>query len=80
MLCINTDKLYELQGEMTETQMAAKLGISRSQLWRIKTKQSSVGPEFLEKFKKCYPKKKIDDYFFVENVPLKEQKRIKSTP
>lgn len=32
MLCVNIDKLYELQGEMNETQMAKKLGISRSQL------------------------------------------------
>lgn len=25
MLCVNIDKLYELQGEMNETQMAKKI-------------------------------------------------------
>lgn len=63
MLCVNIDKLYELQGEMNETQMAKKLEISRSQLWRIKTNHSSVGPEFIAKFKKAYPEVSIDDIF-----------------
>ena len=63
MLCVNIDKLYELQGEMNETQMAKKLGISRSQLWRIKTGHSSVGQEFIAKFKKSFPEIRIDDIF-----------------
>ena len=67
MLCVNIDKLYELQGEMNETQMAKKLGISRSQLWRIKTGHSSVGQEFIAKFKKSFPEIRIDDIFFVSD-------------
>ena len=79
MLCVNIDKLYELQGEMNETQMAKKLGISRSQLWRIKTGHSSVGQEFIAKFKKSFPEIRIDDIFFVSDVPLKEHRSIDGT-
>ncbi len=79
MLCVNTDKLYELQGDMNETEMARKLGVSRSQLWRIKTKHSAVGTEFIAKFKKAYPEESIDDIFFVSDVPLKEQNGIDAT-
>ena len=72
MLCVNIDKLYELQGEMNETQMAKKL-------WRIKTGHSSVGQEFIAKFKKSFPEIRIDDIFFVSDVPLKEHKSIDGT-
>ena len=65
MLCINVDKLYELQGNLSETEMAKKLGISRSQLWRIKTKKCSVGNEFIARFKKCFPNESMDNIFFV---------------
>lgn len=79
MLCINVDKLYELQGNLSETEMAKKLGISRSQLWRIKTKKCSVGNEFIARFKKCFPNESMDDIFFVESVPLKEQECTEGT-
>lgn len=79
MLCVNMDKLYELQGELNETQMARKLEISRSQLWRIKTNHSAVGPEFITKFKKAYPEENIGDIFFISDVPLNQHKSIKTT-
>lgn len=79
MLCVNVEKLYLLQGDMTDTDFAKKLGISRSQLWRVRNKHSSVGAEFLVKFKNCYPEESTDDYFFTSSVPLKEQNCAKAT-
>lgn len=73
MLSVDIDKLYALQGNMTDTAFAKKLGISRSQLWRVRNKKSNVGVEFLVKFKECYPEENVDDYFFTRSVPLKEQ-------
>ncbi len=79
MLCVKMDKLYELQGNLNETQMARKLEVSRSQLWRIKTNHSAVGPEFITKFKKAYPEVSITDIFFVSDVPLNQHKSTKRT-
>jgi hypothetical protein len=58
---------------MTEIEMAEKINISRSQLWRIKKKNSSVGEVFISKFKKAYPNEPFENYFFVESVPLNQQ-------
>lgn len=79
MLCVKMDKLYELQGELNETQMARKLEISRSQLWRIKNNHSAVGPEFITKFKKAFPEESIEDIFFVSDVPSNQHKGVKTT-
>lgn len=70
---LNMAKFLELQGDMTEGEMAAKLNISRSHLWRIKRKTSSVGQAFIMKFRKTYPDESLDDYFFIEGVDSKER-------
>lgn len=71
MLCMNIDRMYQLQGGMTDTAFAKKLGISRSQLWRVRTGKSSAGPEFLTKFKSAFPTESIDDYFFSKECSIK---------
>lgn len=73
MLCLDVDRLYKLQGEMTDTEFSKKLGISRSQLWRLKNKRSAVGATFMAKFKAAFPDESMDAYFFTSGVPLKEQ-------
>ncbi|GAA0179067.1 hypothetical protein SH2C18_20120 [Clostridium sediminicola] len=70
---LNLSNFTKLQGDMTEEQMAKKLDISRSHLWRIKKKCSAVGQGFIMKFKNVYPKESLDDYFFVETVDLNQQ-------
>jgi len=72
-LRLNLSNFIKLQGEMTEVEMAGKLNISRSQLWRIKKKNSAVGQGFIMKFKKAYPKERFEDYFFVETVESNQQ-------
>lgn len=73
MVYVDVDRLYRLQGDLTDTAFSKKIGISRSQLWRIRTRRSSAGTEFLAKFKAAYPEERIEDYIFFEtSVPSKE--------
>ena len=64
MIQVDIDKLYKLQGEDTDKNFSKKLGISRSQLWRIKTGKSYPGIDFIEKFLRCYPEEPFEEYFF----------------
>lgn len=73
MIYIKLDRLFHLQGELTDAEFARKLGVSRTQLWRVKNKHSAVGQNFLEKFMLVYPEMTINDYFFVKGVPLATQ-------
>ncbi|WP_461206104.1 hypothetical protein [Clostridium sp. DL1XJH146] len=69
---LNMSNFLTLQGDMTEIEMAQKLTLSRSQLWRIKKKSSAVGQEFISKFKMAYPNEPFEKYFFVESVELNQ--------
>ena len=50
MIRMNVKAFLELQGNISDAAFARKLGISRSQLWRIRTEKSAVGGDFIEKF------------------------------
>jgi len=50
MIRINEKAFLELQGDISDAAFARKMGISRSQLWRIRTEKSAVGGDFIEKF------------------------------
>lgn len=69
MICINRERFYTLQGELTDTAFAKRLGVSRSQLWRIKNGHCAVGSDFMEKFMIAYPDRLLNEYFFVKFVP-----------
>lgn len=64
MIYVNLKRLYHLQGKLSDVEFSKKLGISRSQLWRIKTRHASVGSSFLEKFILAYPEETPNEYFF----------------
>lgn len=69
MIRMNVNAFLELQGDISDAAFARKLGVSRSQLWRIRTEKSAVGGDFIEKFMQLYPGKSVNDYFFAETVP-----------
>ena len=75
MYKVNIDRLYQLQGDLTDEEFAKKLGVSRSQLWRIRNGHSKAGAEFLEKFKRCFHEESIEDIFFASDVPSNEQQK-----
>lgn len=79
MIRMNVKAFLELQGNISDAAFARKLGISRSQLWRIRTEKSAVGGDFIEKFMLCYPDKPLNDYFFAESVPEAAQKSVSDT-
>lgn len=78
MFKVNTEKLYQLQGDLTDEEFAKKLGVSRSQLWRIRNGRSKAGAVFLEKFKKSFPEESIEDIFFASSVPSNERQKRSS--
>ena len=59
MANVNVEKLMKLQGDMTDAQFAKELGVSRTQLWRVRNGYSVPGPGFLQKFKARYPTERI---------------------
>lgn len=69
MIRMNVQAFLELQGDISDAEFARKLGVSRSQLWRIRTEKSAVGEDFIEKFMLCYPDKSVNEYFFAKTVP-----------
>lgn len=75
MISFDQNKMYKLQGERTDQEFADYLGVSRSQLWRIKTERCSAGPVFIEKVLKAFPDTSMSDIFLSHSVPLKEHKR-----
>lgn len=79
MIRINAKAFLELQGDISDAAFARKLGISRSQLWRIRTEKSAVGGDFIEKFMLCFPEKSVNDYFFVVTVAEVAQKSADDT-
>lgn len=72
LLELNVEEFNKLQGNMTDIDMARKLEISRTQLWRIKNKKTSVGQKFIAAFMRAYPEEKIEDFFLAESVACQE--------
>ena len=66
MLYFNVERSYQLQGDMPDVEFARKLHVSRQQLWRIRSRRSSVGAEFVAKFKAAFPNESIDDFFYTQ--------------
>lgn len=75
MIRMNVKAFNDLQGDISDAAFARKLGVSRTQLWRIRMEKSAVGGDFIEKFMICFPDKLVNDYFFAVSAPLAEQKR-----
>ena len=76
MIRMKVNAFLKLQGDISDAAFARKLGVSRSQLWRIRTEKSAVGGDFIEKFMLAYPEKTVNDYFFAETVPVAGQKGV----
>ena len=70
MININLEKFNELikNDSLTLSGFAKKLGVSRTQVWRVFNFKSQPGAEFIAKFKKAYPNKDLDEYFFNDSV------------
>lgn len=72
---LNVEMFNKLQGNMTDIDMSIKLSISRTQLWRVKNKKTSVGQKFIAAFMRTYPNEKIEDYFLANDVAFPEHNK-----
>lgn len=79
MIRLNEKAFLELQGNVSDAAFARKLGVSRSQLWRIRRGKSAVGADFIEKFMLTYSEKSVNDYFFVSPVPEAARANVDNT-
>ncbi|MTI82308.1 MAG: hypothetical protein FH756_00095 [Firmicutes bacterium] len=64
---VNLKVLSEIQRRenLNDMAFAAKIGIDKTMLWRIKTKRNGPGHEFIAKFLSAYPDVKFEEIFFL---------------
>jgi transcriptional regulator with XRE-family HTH domain len=74
-IALNIKKLESLQKERnwTDTELAKRLGISRSRLWRAKLPKDhphycSPGESFIAGVLKTFPEVNFDEIFFLDNL------------
>ncbi|MBE3588136.1 MAG: helix-turn-helix transcriptional regulator [Thermoanaerobacteraceae bacterium] len=65
---VNLKVLSEIQSRenLNDMAFAAKIGIDKTMLWRIKTGRNNPGHEFIAKFLIAYPNVKFEDIFFLK--------------
>lgn len=83
---LRVDVLNQLQKEhnLTNTELAEKMGISRSRLWRAKLPEThpeycSPGEDFITGALDAFPELSFDDLFFLDEVCIEVHKNNKST-
>jgi len=62
------EEMYKLMSvhNLSDTQLAEKIGISRMQMWRIFNNRSSVGASVISGFIKAFPNESFENYFITE--------------
>ncbi|MDN5324136.1 MAG: hypothetical protein PWQ67_2590 [Clostridia bacterium] len=72
---LNITKLNELQKKkgLNDTQLAEKIGVSPSTLWRVKlpindSRYNSPGEDFIAGVLKAFPEICFEDIFFLDKV------------
>ena len=67
-LILNVDEFKDLQRKYSynTSKMARKIGISRTQLWRVLNYQSNPGEQFIAGFKKAFPEENLDKFFLLK--------------
>jgi transcriptional regulator with XRE-family HTH domain len=67
---VKIDALEKLQRDysLNDTELAIKIGIDRTQLWRLKTDRSVPGEDFIAKILTAFPDKKFEDLFFLKKM------------
>jgi DNA-binding XRE family transcriptional regulator len=52
--------------KLNNSQMAQRIGVDKTMLWRVKTGRSNPGTEFIAKFLLAFPEVKFEDIFSIE--------------
>lgn len=67
-ICIRENILEAIQSEhsLNDTQLASKIGIDYTGLWRIKTGRNKPGEVFVAKILAAFPELTFEKVFFLE--------------
>ena len=62
------EEIYKLMSvhNLSDSEFAEKIGISRMQMWRILNNRSNVGMSVVTGFKKAFPNESFENYFKIE--------------
>lgn len=72
VLVANTKEFNKLKKELglNYTQLAKKIGVSRTQLWRVLNQQCVPGEQFITGFKIAFPNYEFEKFFLIQ--PLQQ--------
>lgn len=67
-ICIKENILETIQSKysLNDSQLALKIGIDYSGLWRIKTGRNKPGEQFVAKILAAFPELTFEEVFFLE--------------
>lgn len=67
---IRVEKLEELQrkANLTETELAQRIGVDRTTIYRVKRGKSAPGEDFIAGALKAFPEISFDELFFLGKV------------
>ncbi|KRQ86015.1 hypothetical protein ABG79_02147 [Caloramator mitchellensis] len=69
-LVANINEFNKLQQSLglNYSQLAAKIGVSRTQLWRVLKQQCVPGEQFIAGFKAAFPNQDLEKFFLLKMV------------
>lgn len=65
-LAINQDEFSKLIDKYGPIALAKKMGISRTQLWRVLKGHCGPGEDFITAFKRAFPNQEFDKFFLIK--------------
>lgn len=79
MIKLDTETLeaYQSNDGLNDTELALKMGMNRTQIWRVKEGYNEPGKNFIAGVLKVFPDASFDDLFFIPGASrprnIKEQ-------
>lgn len=70
MVKLNREALEKLQAKhnINDTELANKMGINRTQVWRVKAGKNDPGTDFVAGALRAFPGVKFDELFILPDV------------
>ena len=70
MVKLNREALEKLQAKhnINDTELANKMGINRTQVWRVKVGKNDPGTDFVAGALRAFPGVKFDELFILPDV------------
>lgn len=63
------DELRRAHGIESDTDLALRLGVNKTTLYRVSTGRTTPSNEFIAGIKVAFPLARLDDLFVVERIP-----------